>query len=156
MCLVVSLSLIFDATQQIIVKRYQIVAQRWPNDISSAAIFENRTQNIECNSANILFLNFCEQKFVQHNPITIAIDCNGLSLLIFEENGPIMPLDQNPHQNVIRFGCVDFSMYACRCSVPPMRPFCLFTYPPYVVKCEPHPFRVSTHNAMTCKNGHCG
>ena len=30
-------------------------------------------------------LNFCEQKFVQHGPVTIAIDCNGLSLFIFEE-----------------------------------------------------------------------
>ena len=35
--------------------------------------------------SNILFFNFCEQKFVQHGPITIAIDCNGLSLLIFEK-----------------------------------------------------------------------
>ena len=35
------------------------------------------------NVANILLFNFCEQKFVQHDPITIAIDCNGLSLLIF-------------------------------------------------------------------------
>ena len=34
--------------------------------------------------ANILLFNFCEQKFVQRGPITIAIDCNGLSLLIFE------------------------------------------------------------------------
>ena len=56
-------------------------------------------QNIECNFdgvarstvlfkpnvANIVLFNFCEQKFVQHGPITIAIDCNGLSLLIFEE-----------------------------------------------------------------------
>ena len=63
------------------------------------AIFNNRAQNIECsfgyvarravllkpNVANILFLNFCEQKFVQHGPITIAIDCNGLVLLIFEK-----------------------------------------------------------------------
>ena len=24
-----------------------------------------------------------------------------------------MPLDQNPHQTVTRFGCVGFSMYAC-------------------------------------------
>ena len=35
--------------------------------------------------SNILLFNFCEQKFVQHGSITIAIDCNGLSLLIFEE-----------------------------------------------------------------------
>ena len=38
--------------------------------------------------ANILLFNFCEQKFVQHGAITIAIDCNGLSLLIFKEKWP--------------------------------------------------------------------
>ena len=56
------------------------------------AIFKNRAQNIECSFdcvarstvllkpyiANILLFNFCEQKFVQHGPITIAIDCNDL------------------------------------------------------------------------------
>ena len=41
-----------------------------------------------------------------------------------------MPLDQNPHQTVIRFGIVGFSMYACGFYVPQMRQFCLFTYPP--------------------------
>ena len=75
------------------------------NDISSAAdnaIFKKRAQNIECsfvcvtrsaillepNVANILLFNFCETKFVQHGPITIAIDCNSLALLIFEEKWP--------------------------------------------------------------------
>ena len=66
------------------------------------AIFKNRAQNLECsygcversldllkpNVANILLFNFYEQKFIQHGPITIAIDCNGLSLLIFEEKWP--------------------------------------------------------------------
>ena len=33
-------------------------------------------------------LIFGEQKFVQHGPITIAIDCNGLSLFIFDEKWP--------------------------------------------------------------------
>ena len=56
-------------------------------------------QNIECsfgcvassafllkpNVANILLFNFCVQKFVQHGPIRIAIDCNSLSLFIFED-----------------------------------------------------------------------
>ena len=37
------------------------------------------------NVANIVLFSFCEQKFVQHGPIMIAIDCNALSLLIFEE-----------------------------------------------------------------------
>ena len=63
------------------------------------AIFKNRAQNIECsfgrvarsavllklNIGNILLFNCCEQKFVQHGPITIANDCNGVSLLIYEE-----------------------------------------------------------------------
>ena len=40
------------------------------------------------NVANILLFKFCEQKFVQHGPITIVIACNGLSLLIFEDKCP--------------------------------------------------------------------
>ena len=65
------------------------------------AIFKNRAQNIECsfgcvarsavllkpNVANILRFNFCEQEFVQHGSITIAID-DRLSLIIFEEKWP--------------------------------------------------------------------
>ena len=87
------------------VKRCQIAAPRWPNDIRSASdneVSKNRAQNIACsfgcivrsvvllkpNVANILLFNFCEQEFVQHGPITIAIDCNGVSLLIFEEKWP--------------------------------------------------------------------
>ena len=73
------------------------------------------------NVANILLFNFCEQKFVQHGLIKIAIDC---------KNGPIMPLDQNPHQTVTRFWCSGFSIYACGFSVPQMQQFCLLTYPP--------------------------
>ena len=101
----VGVTLIFDGTLQIIVQPCQIVAPRWPNDISLAAdntVFKNRAQNIECsfgcvvrsavllkpNVDNILLFNFCEQKFVQHGPITIAIDCNRLSLLIFKQKWP--------------------------------------------------------------------
>ena len=40
-----------------------------------------------------------------------------------------MPLDQNPHQKVTRFGCFGVSMYAWGLSVPQMQQFCLFTYP---------------------------
>ena len=46
------------------------------------------TDLLKPNVANILLFSFCEQKFVQQGPITIAIDCNGLSLLIFEEKCP--------------------------------------------------------------------
>ena len=85
----------------------------------------------------------------------IAIDCNFFYLLIFEEKGPnyaswpksapnndsfsllifeenylIIPLDENQQQTVTRFGCVGFSMYASEFAVPQMQQFCLFTYPP--------------------------
>ena len=89
----VSVTLIFDGTPQIIVQRCQIAAPRWPNDISCAAdnaVFKNRAQNIKCsfgcvarsavllkpNVANILLFNFCEQKFVQHGPTTMPLDQN--------------------------------------------------------------------------------
>ena len=89
----------------------------WPNNSSSAAdnvIFRNGAQNIECsfgcmvrcavllksNVANILLFSFCERKFFQHGPIT-ASPCS-----FSKKNGPIMPLDQNPHQTVTRFGYV--------------------------------------------------
>ena len=85
--------------------RAGFLCPRWPKDISSAAdnaIFKNRAQNIECsfgcmarsavplkpNVANILLFKICKQKFVQQGPITIAIDCDSLSLLIFEEKWP--------------------------------------------------------------------
>ena len=65
-------------------------------------MFKNRAPNIECsfvcvarsafllkpNVANIFLFNFCKQKLVQHGPITNAIACNGLTLLIFEEKWP--------------------------------------------------------------------
>ena len=133
----------FDGTPQIIVLRCQIVASRCPNDISSAAnnaIFKNRVQNIECsfgyvacnavllkqNVANILLLNFCEQKFVQHGPITITIDCNVLSLFIFEEkwtnyaSGPQFALNSDSFWVRRLFNV----------CVPHMRQFYLFTYSP--------------------------
>ena len=77
------------------------------------AIFKNRAWNIKCsfgcdassavlfksNVGNILLFNFCEQKFVQHGPITIAIDCNDLSLLIFEEKCPSYASGPKPAPN---------------------------------------------------------
>ena len=92
-------SIVFDCSPQIIVKWCQIAAVGWPNDISSAAdnmIFKNRAQNIVssfgCVACSAVLLkpniNFYEQKFFQHGPITIAIVSNGLSLLIFEEKLP--------------------------------------------------------------------
>ena len=90
----VGVTFIFDGTPQIIVLWYQIAVLRWPNDISSVAdnaIFKNREQNIECSFgcvAQILPIScssiFVNKKFVQHGPITIAIDCKGFPTVIFE------------------------------------------------------------------------
>ena len=138
---------IFDGTQQIIVQRCQFAALRWTNDITSAAdnaILKNRAQDIECsfgcvgrrvvllkpNVANILLFQFLWIKIRLNGPITTAIDWTTSSCSFSMKNGPILHLEQNPHQTVTRFGCVGFSMYACGFSVLQMRQFCLFTYPP--------------------------
>ena len=47
-----------------------------------------------------------------------------------KKNGPIMPLDENPHKTVTRCGCIGFSKYASGFSTPQIRQFCLFTYLP--------------------------
>src|ERR1044071_5460354 len=129
-----------------IVQRCQIAATRRRNDIrisTDNAIFEDSAQKIDCNVgcvalsavllkpnvANILLFNFREQKVVQHGAIALTIDSKSRSSLIFEKNGPMMPLDQNPHQTVTRCGCIGFSSTACGFSVPQIRQFCLFTYP---------------------------
>ena len=52
-------------------------------------------QMLKPNVANIPLFNFCEQKFVLHDPIT-------------KKTGPIMPLDQNPHQTVTVLGASAF------------------------------------------------
>ena len=129
---------------------YQIAAPTWPNDISSAAdnaICKNRVQNIECsfgcvvrsavllisNVANILLFNFCEQKFVQLDAITIAIDCNGLSLLSFEEKWPNYASGSKPAPNSETF-------LACRLFNVCVRVFCasnaiiLLVYMPVKIK----------------------
>ena len=88
------------------VQRCQIVAPRWPNNISSAAdnvIFKIRAQNIECSRP-------VETKYCQYPPIQFlwikirsAWPDNGPFFCSFsKKNGPIMPLDQNPHQTVTR------------------------------------------------------
>ena len=76
---------------------------RWPNDISSTLI--TRSSKIARKTSSLatvmwhvalscwsqmlsILFNFCEQKFIQHGPITIAIHCNGHYLLIFEEKWP--------------------------------------------------------------------
>ena len=51
----------------------------------ASAVWHVAPVQLKPNVASILLFNFCEQKFIQHDPITIAIDCNSLSLVIFEE-----------------------------------------------------------------------
>ena len=45
-----------------------------------------------------------------------------------------MQLDQYPQQTLTHFGCVGYSMYACRFSVPQMRQFYIYTYIPSKIK----------------------
>ena len=138
------------------------------------AILKIRAQNIECsfgcvacsavllkpNVANILLFNFCEQKFIQHGPIAIAIACIGLSLLIFEEkcsdyaSGP----KSTPNSDLFRMRrlfnvCVRF-------FVPQMRQFCLFTYSPrskwasqYFAYTQPYSFG-GRIKLIICQIGH--
>ena len=56
------------------------------------------------NFANSLVFNFCQQEFVQQGPIMIAIDCNGLSFLIFEEKWPNYVFETKPALNSDSFG----------------------------------------------------
>ena len=76
---------------------------------------------LKLNVANILLFNFCKQKFVQQGPLTIVINCDVLSLPIFEEK--LSNYASGPKS-------VGFSMYACGFSMPQMRHFCFFIYPP--------------------------
>ena len=131
----VDVTLIFDGIPQIIVQWYQIAAPTSALPLIMRSSKAGRKTSSVASAvwhvamSCILLFNICEQKFVKHGPITIAIDCNGFSCSFSKKNYSIMPLEQNPHQTVTRFGCVGFSMYACRFSVPQMRKFCLFTYP---------------------------
>ena len=128
-------------------QRCQIPAPRSANYISSVAdnaIFKNRAQNIECsfscvahsgvllkpNVANILLFNFCGQKFVQHGPITIAIDCNGIFLLIFEEKWPNYVSGSKSAPNSDSFWVRQLFNVRVRIFCPQMRQFCLLTYLP--------------------------
>ena len=82
------------------------------------------------NVANILLFNFCEQKFVQHDPITVAIDCNGLGSLIFKEKWPNYASGPKFAPNSDLFWVRRLFYDACGFSVPRMQQFCLFTCPP--------------------------
>ena len=101
----VNVTLILNGSQQKIVQRSQITAPNWSIDIRISAdysIFENGAQKIDCyvgcetsgpvllkpNVVHVILFNFWKQKFVEHGTVTLAIDRNGASLLIFEEKWP--------------------------------------------------------------------
>lgn len=82
------LTLIFDGTPQIIVQLCQFPAPKWPTGISSVAdnaIFKSRAPNIECTNK--------QEKSFRYPPSSIFVDKKSL------KNVPIMPLDQDSHQN---------------------------------------------------------
>ena len=91
-----------DLNRLWMVQRGQITGPGRAIDISISAnysIFENGAQKIDCyvgcvasgsvllkpNVVHVILFNFWKQKFVEHDTVTLAIDRNGGSLLIFEE-----------------------------------------------------------------------
>ena len=101
----VSVTLILNGSPQKIVQRGQIAAPGRPIDIIISAaysIFENHAQKVECyvgcvasspvllkpNFVHVILFNFWKQKFFEHGMLTLAIDRNGGSWLIFEEKWP--------------------------------------------------------------------
>ena len=100
----VSVTLILKGSPQKIVQWRQITAPRRPIDIKISAdysIFENGAQKIDCYvgcvasgpvllklNVHVILFNFWKQKFVEHGTLTLAIDRNGGSSLIFKEKWP--------------------------------------------------------------------
>ena len=98
----VSVTLVLNGSSQKIVQQGEITAPRRPIDIRISAdysILENGAQKIDCyvgcvasgpvllrpNVVHVILFNFWEQRFVEYGTITLAINRNGGSLLIFEE-----------------------------------------------------------------------
>ena len=77
----------------------------------------------------ILLFNFCEHSWTWSTLTVTAFSCS-----FSKKNNPIMPLEQNPHHTVTRFGCVGFSMYACGFSVPQFCATILLVYIPAKIK----------------------
>ena len=107
----------------------QIVTPWWPNHISWCGCVARSVVLLKPNAANILLFNFCEQKLIQHGPIT-PLTTTASPCSFSKKTGLIVLLNQKPHQTVTHFGCVGFSMHAFRFFVTQMRQFCLLTYPP--------------------------
>ena len=101
----VSVTLILNGSPQKIVQRGQITVPRRPIDNRISAdysIFENGAQKIdfyvgcvvsspvllEPIVVHVILFNFWKQKFVEHGTVTLAIDRNSGSLIIFKEKWP--------------------------------------------------------------------
>ena len=101
----VSVTFILNGSPQKIIQWGQITASKRPIDIRISAdysIFENGARKIDyyvdCvtsgpvllkpNVVHVILFNFWKQKFVEHGTVTLAIDPNGGSLLIFEKKWP--------------------------------------------------------------------
>ena len=84
----VRVTLILNGSLQKIVQWGQITASRRPTDI----------RLLKPNVIHVILFNFWKQKFVEHGTETLAIDRNGVSLLIFEEKWPNgAPFAPNSH-----------------------------------------------------------
>ena len=72
----VSVTLVLNGSLQKIVQRGQLTAPRRPTDIG----MELERPNV----VHVILFNFQKQKIVEHSSVTLAIDRNSDSLLIFE------------------------------------------------------------------------
>ena len=100
------------------------------NTFSLGKCFKKIVNMLKPNVANILLFNFCEQKFVQYGPITIAINCNGLFLFIFEEKWPNDDSGPKSAPNNDSLWMRRLFNVCVRVFCAQMRSFFLFTYPP--------------------------
>ena len=139
----IRVTLILNGSPQKIVQRGQISAPRRPIDIRISAdysIFKNGAQKIDCyvshvasgpalskpNVVHVILFNFLKQKFIEDDMVTLAIDRNGSSLVVFEEKWPndatVPKSAPNSHSWVHRLFSNAFGF-----SEHQMRQFCRFT-----------------------------
>ena len=118
----VDVTLIFDGTPQIIVQRCQTAAPRCPAGSEAAALWLiMRSSKTEQKTSSVTSAVWHIVPSCWHQTITIAIDCSGLSLHIFEEKWPNYVSGPKYAPNSDSFW-VRRLLYIC------VR-VCLFTYP---------------------------
>ena len=84
-------------------------------------------------------------QFVQHGPITITIDCNALSLLIFKEKWPNYASEPKSAPNSDSFCGRRLFSVCMRVFCAPNATICLFT-------CPPRSKWASSENMIFCQN----